>query len=161
MRSRVLLIVLVIVGLVVAAIAVALGEPDTGRAFNAAINGLLVVGAPIAIVRGLRGRVEVTGQTVIAALSVYLLIGLFFAFVYGVMEAIGPDPFFAAGPDGALPDFLYFSYSTLTTVGFGDLTARGDVGRMTSALEALTGQLYLVTVVAVLVGNLIDRRRQG
>ncbi|MGH2792130.1 MAG: potassium channel family protein, partial [Actinomycetota bacterium] len=66
-----------------------------------------------------------------------------------------------AGPDGALPDFLYFSYSTLTTVGFGDLTARGDVGRMTSALEALTGQLYLVTVVAVLVGNLIDRRRQG
>ena len=159
MRARVLVIVLVILGLIVAAMAVALGQPDTGRAVDAAVSGLLVVGAPIAIVRGVRGRVEVTAQTVIAALSVYLLIGLFFAFVYGLMEAIGPDPFFAAGPDGALPDFLYFSYSTLTTVGFGDLAARGDVGRMTSALEALTGQLYLVTVVAVLVGNLIGRRK--
>jgi hypothetical protein len=157
-RARLVTLVLVALGLAVAAIAIALGEPKTGRAVGASISLLLVVGAPVAIVRGVRGRVEVTAQTVMAALSVYLLIGLFFAFAYGVMEAIDPEPFFASGTTAALPDHLYFSYSTLTTVGFGDLTACGDFGRMTSALEALTGQLYLVTVVAVLVGNLIGRR---
>jgi hypothetical protein len=120
---------------------------------------LLVIGAPVAIVRGVRGQLEVTVQTVLAALSVYLLIGLFFAFTYSVMAVIDTGPFFASGIDGLLPDHLYFSYSTLTTVGFGDLTASEDIGRMTSALEALIGQLYLVTVVAVLVGNLRGRRR--
>jgi Ion channel len=74
------------------------------------------------------------------------------------MAEIDTGPFFASGIDGLLPDHLYFSFSTLTTVGFGDLTASEDIGRMTSALEALIGQLYLVTVVAVLVGNLRERR---
>jgi voltage-gated potassium channel Kch len=55
-------------------------------------------------------------------------------------------------------DFLYFSYVTLTTVGYGDLTAAGDLGRMLAVTEALLGQLYLVTVVALVIGN-IGRER--
>jgi Ion channel len=159
LRARLVTSVLVALGLVVAAISVVLGATETSYAIAAAISGLLVVGAPIAIVRGVRGQLEVTNRTVLAALSVYLLIGLFFAFAYSVMAAIDTGPFFAAGIDGLLPDHLYFSYSTLTTVGFGDLAARHDIGRMASVLEALIGQLYLVTVVAVLVGNLRGRRR--
>ena len=158
LRARLVTSVLVALGLVVAAISVVLGATETSYAIAAAISGLLVVGAPIAIVRGVRGQLEVTNRTVLAALSVYLLIGLFFAFAYSVMAAIDTGPFFASGIDGLLPDHLYFSYSTLTTVGFGDLAARQDIGRMASVLEALIGQLYLVTVVAVLVGNLRGRR---
>jgi len=158
LRARLATSVLVVLGLVVAAITVVLGDTKTSFAIAAAISGLLVIGAPVAIVRGVRGQLEVTVRTVLAALSVYLLIGLFFAFAYSLMALIDSGPFFASGIDGVLPDHLYFSYSTLTTVGFGDLTAGEDVGRMTSALEALVGQLYLVTVVALLVGNLRGRR---
>ena len=158
MRARLVTSVLVALGLVLAAISVVLGATETSYAIAAAISALLVTGAPVAIVRGVRGQLEVTVRTILAALSVYLLIGLFFAFAYSVMAAIGAGPFFASGIDGLLPDHLYFSYSTLATVGFGDLTAAKDIGRMTSVLEALIGQLYLVTVVAVLVGNLRGRR---
>ncbi len=157
-RARLVASVLVVLGLVLAAITVVLGDTKTSYAIAAAISGLLVIGAPVAIVRGVRGQLEVTVHTVLAALSIYLLIGLFFAFAYSLMAVIDSGPFFASGIDGVLPDHLYFSYSTLTTVGFGDLAASGDVGRMTSALEALVGQLYLVTVVAVLVGNLRGKR---
>ena len=57
-------------------------------------------------------------------------------------------------------DYVYFSFVTLTTVGYGDLTARQDVGRMCSILEALFGQLYLVSVVALLVANMGRSRRR-
>ena len=159
-RARLVSSLLVVLGLVVAAITVVLGDTRTSYAIAAAISGLLVIGAPVAIVRGARGQLEVTVSTVLAALSVYLLIGLFFAFAYGMTAAIVPGPFFASGIDGSLPDHLYFSYSTLASVGFGDLTASKDIGRMTSVLEALIGQLYLVTVVALLVGNLRGRREK-
>ena len=157
-RGRLTALVLVALGLVVAAISLVLDATETSYAIAAAISGLLVIGAPVAIVRGVRGQLEVTVRTVLAALSVYLLIGLFFAFAYSVMAVVDTGPFFSSGIDGQLPDHLYFSYSTLTTVGFGDLAASGDLGRMASVLEALVGQLYLVTVVAVLVGNLRGRR---
>jgi hypothetical protein len=158
-RTRLITFVLVAVGVLVAGSTLLFGDPDTSRAILGAISGLLVVGAPVAIARSAVDHVQVTAQTVMAALSIYLLIGLFFVFAYGVMAAIDTGPFFTSGTDGALPDHVYFSYSTLTTVGFGDLTAHGDIGRMTSVLEALLGQLYLVTVVAVLVGNLSGRRK--
>ena len=158
-RARRMILVLVALGLLVAGIGVGVGDPRVSRGMSSMISGLLVIGAPVAIVRGVRGQVEITPRTVMAALSVYLLIGLLLAFAYSVIGAIDPGPFFASGTDGKLPDHLYFSYSTLTTVGFGDLTARGDIGRMASVLEALIGQIYLVTVVAVLVSNLGGRRR--
>ena len=158
LRARITAFVLVALGLIVAAITVVIGDTKTSYVIAAAISGLLVIGAPVAIVRGVRSQLEVTVRTVLAALSIFLLIGLFFTFAFAVMAVIDTGPFFASGIDGQLPDHLYFSYSTLATVGFGDLAASGDIGRMTSVLEALVGQLYLVTVVAVLVGNLRGRR---
>ena len=62
-------------------------------------------------------------------------------------------------PVGETPRYLYFSYSTLTTVGYGDLVARSNLGHTLSAFEALLGQIYLVTVVAVIVTNVVPRRR--
>ena len=91
-RARLTVFVLVILGLIVAAISVVLDATETSYVIAAAISGLLVIGAPVAIVRGVSGHLEVTVRTVLAALSVYLLIGLFFAFAYSVMAAIDTGP---------------------------------------------------------------------
>ena len=106
-RARLTVLAFVIVALTVAAIAVALGNSETGRGIDAVISGLLVVGAPVAIVRGARSHIEITAQTVFAALSVYLLIGLFFAFFFAVMGAID-QPFFASGVNGSLSGLCLF-----------------------------------------------------
>jgi Ion channel len=156
-RTHLWVSILAASGLTFSAIMVALGDPELSRIVGAAISALLVLGVPMAIVRGAMRETEVTVRTVMAALSIYLLIGLFFAFAYGSMSALVEGPFYTSGIDGALPDHLYFSYVTLATVGYGDLTAAEDLGRMTSVLEGLMGQLYLVTVVALLVGSLIGR----
>ena len=85
---------------------------------------------------------------------------MFFSFVYAAVNTIGDESFFAevAEPEFAR-DFLYYSFTTLTTTGFGDFTAASELGRTLSVVEALTGQIYLVTVVALIVSNLRPRRR--
>ena len=87
------------------------------------------------------------------ALCIYLLLGMMFALGFAIIADTSGDPYFVRP---AIPrcDYVYFSYVTMATVGYGDLTARSSIGRMTAALEGLVGQLYLVTVVALLVSNL-------
>jgi Ion channel len=87
-------------------------------------------------------------------LCVYLLLGTVFAFLYGLAAEVDDGGFFATGAPENQADFLYFSFSTLTTTGYGDLTAATGLGRSLSITEALLGQIYLVTVVALIVGNL-------
>jgi uncharacterized membrane protein len=87
-------------------------------------------------------------------LCVYLLIGSLFAFLYGIVNNLAAEPFFASAAHPDTSDFLYFSFATLTTVGYGDLAAATDLGRSLAIAEALIGQIYLVTVVAVIVGGL-------
>ena len=99
-----------------------------------------------------------TVQTIYCGLSIYLLIGLAFAVLFAAVEDISSQTFFAHGQPGTPNDFLYFSLATLTTVGYGDLTAATDVGRAVAVTEALLGQFYLVTVLAVIVTN-VSRRR--
>jgi hypothetical protein len=119
---------------------------------------MLVLLAPAAIVVGVVRQVKatrsITMRTMFGVLCVYLLIGMAFGFLYGIVEAVGDRPFFGNGIDGTQSDFLYFSFATMTTTGYGDLTAATDVGRSVAITEALIGQIYLVTVVAVIVGNL-------
>ena len=85
---------------------------------------------------------------------IYVLLGMMFAFVYAAINALSNGPFFVQTSHATTPDFLYFSFITQTTVGYGDFTAAGDLGRALAVLEALSGQLYLVTVIAVLVSRL-------
>ena len=141
---------------VVALVAVAVSSTTNGTISDAAplmLGAALALGAPIAIVRRLRDQPEIDFRTVAGALCIYLLAGLFFALLYGSIGTIN-DPFFAQKEVASGVDYVYFSFVTLTTVGYGDLTARQDVGRMCSILEALFGQLYLVSVVALLVANI-------
>jgi hypothetical protein len=126
-------------------------------------NALLVALAPpavvIGVIRNLRRKQSVTVQAVFGVLCVYLLVGMFFAFVYGSIDRLGSAPFFAAGASATVAHCLYYSFTTLTTVGYGDLTASSNLGHTLSVSEALIGQIYLVTVVSLFVGNLSQTRR--
>jgi hypothetical protein len=123
-----------------------------------AITAILVLVVPAAIVGRLRSSERVDAGMVYGALCIYLLAGFFFASIYSLIDRVGGEPFFAQAGARDPVDFVYFSFITLSTVGYGDLTARGDLGRMLAVSETLLGQLYLVAVVATLVGNLGQSR---
>ena len=112
--------------------------------------GLLTV-AMGAVLRRVVSAPEVGSRTILGALSVYAVLGLLFTFLYGMIDRVQGGPFFegVAGPDGS--DFLFFSYTTLTTTGYGNLVPGGQPGRMISGLEMMIGQIFLVTLVAGLV----------
>ncbi len=146
--------------MILASIVEALSGSVGGGASRLA-NALLVALAPPAIIVGvlrtLRARQAVTFEAVLGVICVYLLLGMFFAFVYGSIEHLGGAPFFAGGQAASISNCLYFSFTTLTTAGYGDFVARSNLGHTLSVFEALLGQIYLVTVVSLLVANL--RRR--
>ena len=133
-----------------------LGTPGGGATRLA--NALLVSLAPpaiiVGVVRSLRARQGVTLEAVFGVLCVYLLIGMLFAFLYGSIDRLGGSPFFAGGQPASVADCLYYSFTTLTTVGYGDLTAHSNLGHTLSVSEALVGQIYLVTIVSLIVANL-------
>ena len=108
---------------------------------------------------------EVGSRTILGAISVYTVLGILFTFLYGMVERIQGGPFFegVAHPSGS--DFLFFSYTTLTTTGYGNLVPGGQPGRMISGLEMMIGQIFLVTLVAGLVslwrpGEALRRRQE-
>ncbi len=100
-------------------------------------------------------REPITADKVCAALTAYLLIGYGFAMGFALINTLFSEPFFAQEGEGSPNDFIYFSLITLTTVGYGDLTARSEETRLIASIEAVTGQLFLVSVVAILVGRLV------
>jgi hypothetical protein len=144
-----LLVALVAAGLVSAGVSTALGA-------------LVGVAVPLALVGGLIRLVErhgVTLQAVAGALAIYLQLGLIFAWVIGLVSHLASAPYFEQGGDGTQADRVYFSFTVLTTTGFGDLTPAQPVGGAIAVVEMLSGQLYLVTVIGVLVGGFVARRR--
>jgi Ion channel len=121
--------------------------------------GLLLVGAaPVVIVRSLVRRRVIDLRTVLGALCVYILLGMMWSFAFTAIGTLDSEPFFAEQATATVADYLYFSFVTLTTVGYGDLTAADGFGRALAVLEALIGQIYLVTVIALLVSQLAHRR---
>jgi Ion channel len=152
-----------IVALAVLGSAAALiGFGELGTTAGRVVAVLLIAFAPIAIatgvIRGVRTEGAVTVHTMFGVLCIYLLIGMLFAWAYGLVGDAQSGSFFASGIDADISDYLYFSFATLTTVGYGDLSAATDLGRSVAITEALIGQIYLVTVVAVIVGGLSRRR---
>jgi hypothetical protein len=154
-------VLLIAAALVAAAVVTTVVEAALGNIDEAPVrlvNLLLVALAPytivVGVVRTVRARRTVTLEAVFGVLSLYLLLGLFFAFTYGSIDRIGAHDFFSEGATATVSHCLYYSFTTLTTVGYGDLTAATNLGHTLSALEALLGQIYLVTIVALIVSNL-------
>lgn len=147
-----------------AAIAAATDE-RTWLNFASAIQVILLTVAMAAVLRRVVTAPEVGFRTILGAVSVYTVLGILFTFLYGTIDRIQDGPFFEgmASPEGS--DFLFFSYTTLTTTGYGNLVPGGQPGRLISGLEMMIGQIFLVTLVAGLVslwrpGEGIRRRRE-
>jgi hypothetical protein len=157
LRERAGVAIVIVTLAVVAAVGFEWIEQGIGTALSAA----LVLTTLVQLLRGLAVLLRVRGVTVQAvagALAVYLLVGIVFSFVVTTMARLGPGPYFAQGFDGSESQRVYFSFTSMTTTGFGDLTPATRGGRAVAVLEMLTGQIYLVTVISLLVGNLRRRR---
>ena len=134
------------------------GSGEFGNSSAALVALLYLILTPPALISGLRKQFDeagaVTLQTMFGVLCLYLLIGLLFGVAYATIDELSSTSFFAQPGHHGRDQFMYFSYTTLTTVGYGDLTAATNLGRSLAITEALLGQLYLVSVVAVIISNL-------
>jgi len=166
-KRRILRLALALIPLAtaVAVVLVLVGNDTTAAVVSRILTILLVVVAPLAILKRLVEHPTISLNTFYGAICVYLLIAMFFASIYGLIATVSGTQFFAQinGPpsDASQIDYLYFSFVTIPTPGYGDLTAATSVGRMTAVTEAIFGQLYLITVVALVVQNLGQQSRLG
>jgi len=147
--------ILAVFYVVASTVSVLLGEVTPGAdvvAQRVTISaGVLLFITPVAIARRISTHRVITAATVMGAVSVYLLIGMSFTFIFSAIAYLSGTPFFSEQPTATINNYLFFSYSTLTTVGYGNLVPDGYVGQTFAMLEALFGQIYLVIVVARLV----------
>ena len=123
-----------------------------GGALASLWTALILLLAAFLLVRRVLSQPEITAQSIYGVLSAYMIIGLIFSAVYVAMWKFG-GAFFAHGEADNPKTFQYFSFTTLTTLGYGDFTAAGDGGRAVAVLEAIIGQMFLATLVARLVAG--------
>jgi Ion channel len=127
-----------------------------------AVGVLLTLAVPATLAGGLLRLVRERGatlQAVAGALAIYLLLGLAFASAIGFAAAVGSTTYFEQTANSTSSQHVYYSFTVLTTTGFGDFTAADSVGRAIAVLEMLTGQLYLVTVIGILIGRRVEKAR--
>ena len=143
----------------VVVLGIATGVVGASEAFL--VGTLVVALVPVALGGGLLRLIRdkgVTVQAVAGALAVYLLVGLLFASAISFVAAVEGSSFFAQAGHVSNGDRVYYSFTVLTTTGFGDYTTATPAGHALAVLEMLIGQLYLVTVIGILIGNFVGRR---
>ena len=142
------------------AVLVATLIPGVGRpllATGVLVLGLLMVITPIVILNRVARHDHITGTTLWGTIAAYLAIGLAFSLIYAAANGFDPDSFPAV--EGiSLGEFNYFSFVTMTTLGYGDVTPVTDVPRALAVLQTILGQIFLVVVVARVV-SLLGRER--
>jgi ion channel len=139
-------------------------DEDTLLGTSGLITAALLLVAAGAVLRTVVTETEVGFRTILGAISVYVIFGLLFSFLYVAIDRLQSTPFFGSGVVLKGGDFIFFSFTTLTTTGYGNLVPAGQPGKMLSGLEMLMGQIFLVTLVAGLVslwrpGGLLRRSR--
>lgn len=150
-----------------AAISVVAGG-HTWLNFASGIQVCLLTVAMLSVLRRVVLAPEVSFRTILGAISVYTVLGILFTFLYNLIDRTQGGSFFEGVTHPGSSDFLFFSYTTLTTTGYGNLVPGGQPGRMIAGLEMMIGQIFLVTLVAGLVslwkpgeGILQRRERRG
>jgi hypothetical protein len=146
-------------------------DPDLATLFYAASRILVMVllgGCIIATLDYVLRSAEVSVDRIFAAIVAYILAGLGFAAAYQTIVALAPESFaLPAAADGAGTaelvevQLIYFSFVTLATLGYGDITPRGPLAQMLAVVEAVAGQFYVAVVIAWLVSAYAARRRTG
>jgi hypothetical protein len=145
---------------VLAVVAAAFDKPGLLGA-SAIVQVLLLLVAAGAVLRAVVTAPEVDFRTILGALSVYMTFGLLFTFLYAFLDRIQDGAFFANGASAGGGDTLFFSFTTLTTTGYGNLVPAAQPGKMFAGLEMLIGQIFLVTLVAGLVSLWRPRRARS
>jgi hypothetical protein len=143
--------------LIVAITGLAVGQDGLTEPAGLLVTGFAMV-APVLILLHILRRDEATMDVIFGALAVYVFLGIDFGILYDILLRIDPDAFVT--PSGDVPSLVYFSFTTITTVGFGDITPVSDWAQALTVIEALTGQIVLVVFVARLVGMQISQARQ-
>ena len=133
----------------VLAFASALGAGSRTLGVSALIEVVLLAVASVKMLGAVLSEHEVNFRTILGAISVYVLLGILFTYVYFGVDKLQPGLFF--GQSIKTGDFIFFSITTLTTTGYGNLVPAGQPGKMLAGLEMLVGQIFLVTLIAGLV----------
>ncbi len=144
-----------------AAVVIAGGYTDAAGVIAAVGYGIAaaLAVAVLMLIRRVFERDRIRLAEVVAALAAYIQIGLGFGFIFAATAALSDGDFFNNGIAGQGADFFYFSVVTMTTLGYGDLSPATDVGRSLVIVETLLGQIFLIVLVAYLVGMLGSSRR--
>ncbi len=156
--------ILVGVGLVISLVVLLVAIFSESTAEQAELSAppmIWIVLTPLAsllVIRRLTKHREVTGRTLLGAVSAYLLIALAFNFAFIAVDYYAAGTFF--GSEQPTTSFMYFSLTTITTLGYGDLAPAGELGRLLATVEAVVGQVYLVTFVGMVVGLLVAERQR-
>ena len=150
-----------VVGAIIILLIVGVATGTISEGLTAALLALVTAAVPVVIVRGLIRLLRergVTVQAVAGALAIYLSIGLVFAWIISFIIHADSAWYFAQHTNGTEGDRVYFSFTVMTTTGFGDYSAATPAGHALAVIEMLTGQLYLVTVIGLLIGNFAGKR---
>jgi hypothetical protein len=124
---------------------------------------VMTLAVPATLAGGLLRLVRERGATVQAVaggIAIYLLLGLAFASAIGFIEAVQSGQYFVQTANATASDRVYYSFTVLTTTGFGDFTAAHGAGRAIAVVEMLFGQIYLVTVISILIGRRLEQSRR-
>jgi len=146
-------LVLVVLAIVATLIAVIAGNKTVLACVSQAATLVLVAATMVVLARTLLAAGVIDGPAVRGVLCIYLLLGLLFSAAHGFAAALISNYLDGVTGEPTQSDTLYFSLITLTTVGYGDITPAADLARAIAATEALTGQLYLVSIVAAVVSR--------
>lgn len=126
-----------------------------------AASAIAWLAAPIAIIRHQLQRTRVDRQSLLAAISAYVMVGMFFTFVYNFIALVTVTPTFGDDNVDALSTQLFFSFTTLTTVGYGNVVPATAGVQSVAVAEAITGQLFLLTAVARIISGPIRNRARS
>ena len=124
------------------------------------LNILFFIVVTGALVTHVATAKEVYGSTLICAINSYLLIGLTVSLLFILMDMVNPESFTQVdSTKGSYSTFIYFGFVTLSTLGYGDITPDSPLARSFSIFTALFGQLYLVTIMAIIIGKLLNAKK--
>ena len=158
LSARVMMFVVFLAVAAVAFVNLFIAVTSEALAVAFVVSALLYVVAPFAVVRDIATRRSVDQEAVLGAIAAYLIVGMCFAFTYRAIGVLQPTPFFGAEGPGDMTQTLFFSFVTLTTTGYGNLVPATNPGQSLAVMEAVLGQLFLVTAVAKIITAWKPRR---
>ena len=130
-----------------------------GLAMTALIFALLIF-CGVFILKALIASSEVSGAEILGTINFFIILGFIWAFTFDTLNSFRPGSFSVESTGRAFEsDLLYFSFVTLTTLGYGDIVPLSHLAQMLTVIEAIVGQFYVAVVVAYLVSRYINKGR--